>query len=990
MGGGTLASRGVVRSLARRESGGFFHMSFKSRTTALALLAALVGLPAHAQSSDTRNEPAPLRAAAEAIDPLAQAAEAEAAWEAYLKAQEAAGGPVVEQALALNRMGDSRYYQQDFEGALQASLEAMRRLEAAGGDGGEPMAETLANVAVFYGVNGQPEKELPLQERAFAIRTGLYGTDPLVLEPPAAKSLGLGYLNYATVLYERGRFAEAAGHVRPAIDGLIRGEMRDATLFVAMSSGANMLVDGGRSVEALNLAERGVALATELLPEDHPFIGFAHATLAKVLLQSDRFEEAEGPARRALDIMAEKLGSEHRNTLTAMHNLGIVSAQLGRYDEAIKLIMGRYDVAARDNPGEATLSLLAASNAAHEAGKADLAWELGQRARDTAERLPETDRKASTGLLTYALRLEERGDLTGAREQVERVAARTEAAGLEIEPALAIRRGLLAIRTGQAEAGWAMTQAGAVALREDMLEDANRFELGADLQSYYESIMQVAEAAMAARRPDDALRAFELASWGVNARASQLLALRETVTADVATASDVDTLREGRERLRVLYRERAALLAAGQPAAADERAAEIARLAREVEQAGERLQGAVPDLARWLRPTELAVADVQATLKDDEALLIVMPSRNHLLSMAITRDGVAMEQAGQGRPQVRALVAELRAALDGDAGAGASFPVGAAAALHDLVMPGEVAALLAGRPRIAVVTSDALSRLPFGVLLPDGPPVDQRDYRSMNWLARSHAFSIALTPSLAFSDSAAATTRSSFLGVGAPQLGGAIDAPLSGVTLYRGGQVSLDDIRALPALPATAGEVAEVAQALGSERSVMLIGEAASEPRVRQESRGSHGVVLFATHGLLGGEIGGLREPALVLTPPGSADGPEDDGLLQASEIAALGIEADFVILSACNSAAGRNMTAPAYTGLANAFLGSGTRSLMLSHWRVRDDAAAFLSAATVRGSSAGLDHADALRAAQLALIDSDLPDAANPSVWAPFVLVAN
>ena len=335
-------------------------MHFRSAVMIVALLAAGAIWPsdsARAQSSEAASDPAALRAAAEAIDPLAQAAEAEAAWEAYLKAQETAWGPVVEQALALNRMGDSRYYQQDFAGALEASLEAMQRLEAAGEDDGEPMAETLANVAVFYGVNGQRDKELPLQERAFAIRTRLYGTDPLILEPPAAKALGLGYLNYATVLYERGRFAESAQLIRPAIDGLIRGEMRDATLFVAMSSGANMLVDGGRQVEALELAERGVALATELLPEGHAFIGFAHATLAKVLLQSDRYEEAEGPARRALDIMAEQLGTEHRNTMTAMHNLGVVSAQLGRYDEAIELIMGRYEVALRENSGEAVLSL---------------------------------------------------------------------------------------------------------------------------------------------------------------------------------------------------------------------------------------------------------------------------------------------------------------------------------------------------------------------------------------------------------------------------------------------------------------------------------------------------------------------------------------------------------------------------------------------------------------------------------------------------------
>src|SRR5690606_25725623 len=119
----------------------------------------------------------------------------------------------------------------------------------------------------------------------------------------------------------------------------------------------------------------------------------------------------------------------------------------------------------------------------------------------------------------------------------------------------------------------------------------------------------------------------------------------------------------------------------------------------------------------------------------------------------------------------------------------------------------------------------------------------------------------------------------------------------------------------------TAAEVAQVAQALGSARSITLVGNDANEPRVREASGGGHGVVLFATHGLLGGEIGGLREPALVLTPPAETPGAHDDGLLHAGEIAALGREADFVSLSACNSAAGRNMTAPAYTGLANAFL---------------------------------------------------------------------
>ena len=233
-------------------------------------------------------DPPRLRAAAEAIDPLAKAAEAEAAWQAYLAALEAAGGAVADQAYALNRAGDSRYYQQNMQGAVEASLEAQRRLEAAGEADGEAMADTLANIATFRGALGQSELELPLQEQSLAIRKRLYGADPSVLPPAQAKLLGLGYLNYANALYTAGRFDEAADLVKPSIDGVVTGELRDATLFVAMSSGANMLIDAGRPSEALELAQRGVAAATQLLPEDHPFIGFAQATLAKVLLHSDR------------------------------------------------------------------------------------------------------------------------------------------------------------------------------------------------------------------------------------------------------------------------------------------------------------------------------------------------------------------------------------------------------------------------------------------------------------------------------------------------------------------------------------------------------------------------------------------------------------------------------------------------------------------------------------------------------------------------------
>jgi CHAT domain-containing protein len=97
------------------------------------------------------------------------------------------------------------------------------------------------------------------------------------------------------------------------------------------------------------------------------------------------------------------------------------------------------------------------------------------------------------------------------------------------------------------------------------------------------------------------------------------------------------------------------------------------------------------------------------------------------------------------------------------------------------------------------------------------------------------------------------------------------------------------------------------------------------------------------------------------------------------------------VILSACNTASGGSEGAPSYSGLATAFAQSGARALLLSHWRVRDDAAAYLSVRTLEAVRDGDDRAAALRRAQLRLIsEDDVPGAAHPAIWAPYVLIAN
>jgi CHAT domain-containing protein len=150
-------------------------------------------------------------------------------------------------------------------------------------------------------------------------------------------------------------------------------------------------------------------------------------------------------------------------------------------------------------------------------------------------------------------------------------------------------------------------------------------------------------------------------------------------------------------------------------------------------------------------------------------------------------------------------------------------------------------------------------------------------------------------------------------------------------------------------------------------------------------------IIAFATHGLLAGEFKGVAEPALVLTPPSKAT-QIDDGLLTASEITNLKLDSDWVILSACNTAApGGRTGAEGLSGLAKAFFYAGSRALMVSHCWIASDATVVLTTGAIKEFSADpkIGRAEALRRAMLRLMNGESkPHFAHPVFWAPFVIV--
>jgi CHAT domain-containing protein len=140
----------------------------------------------------------------------------------------------------------------------------------------------------------------------------------------------------------------------------------------------------------------------------------------------------------------------------------------------------------------------------------------------------------------------------------------------------------------------------------------------------------------------------------------------------------------------------------------------------------------------------------------------------------------------------------------------------------------------------------------------------------------------------------------------------------------RGGLADIAVIKRQIPLPETADELCAVAHEAKSHASDIYLGTRATESKIKRLSESGelskYRIVHFATHGVLAGQLDGTYEPGLILTPPITPT-EEDDGYLSASEIAALKLDADWVILSACNTAAGAATSAEALSGLARAFI---------------------------------------------------------------------
>ncbi len=772
--------------------------------------------------------------------------------------------------------------------------------------------------------------------------------------------------------------------------------------------------------------------------------------LAMALLGQGKPVEAEAMARASLENTLKRAGRSSPDVGRGLRTLAGIIAEQGRYAESAKLSEKALEVILAAGAAPDSLTVLGSMKANISAQVA-----LGNDAK--ALEIRQQIEKAVAGKPDLAVQVL-RGDLdvvqallrTGQPVPAEKMAS-------EMLESLQKQQGPKSIRTAEVRAFHAMAKADlgdhgsalkgfqqAVPILIERVRNDSEAETGSSrrqqrlvliLERYVRLLAEMQQKGNLPPGLEAANEAFLMADFARGSSVQRALtrsaaraSIKEPELAELAR-QEQDAQRRGNSLNDLLSQ----LLSA----APDQQLPAIqARIRNDIEslkQTRERLKNEIsqrfPDYARLVDPPPVNIGDVQKMLHPGEVLLSWYFASKEAYVWAIGADGKShFVSLATDRATMAAEVAKLRNALNPDVATIDQIPPFDVARAHRLYqqLMSPVADVLAGAKVILAVPHAELGQLPLSLLV--SAPVAQpgkegtafSGYRNVPWLMRQAA--VAQLPSVTALASLRRLPpgdpgRLPFIGFGDPyfseeQAGeakrkaGAQQVAMRGVPLRlrnvpKTQAVDSAELALLPRLPDTAQEIRDIAAALGAEpaRDVFL-NSAASEKTVFEANLANRRVVMFATHGLVPGELDGLSQPALALSAPKVA-GTQGDGLLTQEEILSLKLNADWVVLSACNTAAGEGAGSEAVSGLGRAFFYAGARALLVSNWPVETEASRTLMTDLFRRQSgnASLGKAEALRLAMQGMIDGPgkldktgkpVFSYAHPLFWAPFVLVGD
>ncbi len=856
-------------------------------------------------------------------------------------------------------------------------------------------ASKVHHLAVVLNDEGKyPQAEI-LYRRALSIREHNF--------PAGDSEIGEIENDLATLYDDEGKYPQAeqlylkALAIREKADGPKSwqvGETLDnlATLYDAE----------GRYAEGIPLERRAITIYQEVLGPEHPKLAAINVDLAELYEDEGDYLRAGPLLEQALSIFQKTFGPSHPNVAEALRDLGILSETEGDYPSAEQRYRQALDI--REKAFGSKHRYVAES--LNDLGS------LYEKERRYQEAEPLLERAVAIRESTLGSSHPELA------ESLSRLAAVLAASG-RTEPSLALyeraRQSLISVR--RADAG----------LNDDalisLLKNGN-----SGLRDYARLLAVVARHPLPGHDSAAAYAQAFIVSEQIRTGLSQLALARaaaRSAPSDPEIAALVNRAQQLRDRLRAttkkLTEEYGKPGAPRDPDRLSRLQQEEAKLSTQFHEADDEMRRRFPAYADLTAPDPIDSSTAAQLLDSDEALISYLSLDDRLI-VWLLRPGRSLiyRDIDVKRAELAAAIDRIRLSLDPNR----PFDVIDAYGVYsETLKPFEQD--LVGVKSLLLVPDDLLLRVPFSALITNdhgeafgalaerykkhsAPTSEDLEtlYPQMSWLTKQN-LALSVLPSAtslralrgeakAVPDQSKAPSKNDqgFIGFGDPLLEGR-GAQRGGSMLTSTGTLAISAIRALARLPGTRRELIAEAKALGANtQDSLFMEERASKPWVTKLSRDrlrAARIVAFATHALIAGEITGLKDPALVLTPPPRPT-DEDNGLLGTNDILRLKFEKnDWLILSGCNTGAS-NGTGEGLSALVRAFFYAGARSLLVSQWSV-DDAATekLMTAALVSyAKNKSLSHAETLRRAMLEVMKQNKQYAyfAHPFAWAPFIVV--
>ncbi len=828
----------------------------------------------------------------------------------------------------------------------------------------------------------------------------------------------------------QGKYIESERSLRKAL--ALNQEILDGTASKGQSALENekrVLVDGGNNSQGAYQAR--VAILIEL---------------TKAFVGQRRLMDAEYWAREAVLISIKQFGVNSSRTSNALLSLTRVILEQGRQAEAVLLANAAFKIAQQSTSYSASPALAEARKVLGSAlvvdGQYAQADKVFSEMTEAIKTDPEMAARYQAQDLNWALALIKTGKAAKAVTITGQVLAVDEKRFDKNSPALALTRAFNASAlqsTGQGSQALPEFKASIPILvnqaRNDTENGTETVRQGQRinfvLEEYLASLAQQAKIDSSGSAAAEAFQIADLARGSGVQRALTSSAARSNIS-DPQLASLARREQDLQQRINTLSELLTGLLSAPPdqqlPVVQVRIRTDITTFKSQREDLKKEIERKFPDYAELIDPKPASVERIQKALKPDEVLVSWYFGDNVGYVWAITKDKPAQfSQLSIGRTQMAKEVAQLRKALDPGVATIDEIPafdVTLANQLYQQVLA-PVQSSFIGKKVMLTVPHAELGQLPLSLLVtkqtaqpPKGGATPFVGYKIVPWLTRDIA--VAQLPSVTALTALRSlppgnASRKNFIGFGDPYFSSQQEqqatktakptqlatrgVPLNLRSAPKTAGVSSAELALLPRLPDTSLELEEIGKAIGAGDGDIFLHQQASVKQVMSMDLSNRKVVMFATHGLVPGELNGLTQPALALSSP-DVTGDKDDGLLTMDKVLTLKLDADWVVLSACNTASGEGAGSEAVSGLGRAFFFAGAKALLVSNWPVDSVASRTMMTDLFKNQqkSQGTSKAELLRQAMLNQIDQGgMKEGGNmkyayahPLFWAPFVVVGD